>query len=115
MQNNLATAKIILSQYNTIASKKPLIKLLLTQNKEFVELLKAIQNKDFKTVDKLVKANEIFKQIPNYIALNNQIQETLLEIEANIKTGEVTQAQELLTTVNEIPAISKRVEELYQK
>lgn len=45
MQNNIQGAKALLSQYSTVLSKKPLINLLLTQNKEFVSLLKAIQKK----------------------------------------------------------------------
>lgn len=115
LQNNLDGAKIILSEYNTISSKKPLIKLLLTQNKEFIELLKAIHNKDFKTIDKLINANEVFKQIPNYIALNSQVQETLVEIEAEIKDANIARAKKLLDSINEIPQISQRVEELYLK
>lgn len=115
LQNNLDGAKIILNEYNTITSKKPLIKLLLTQNKQFVELLKAIHNKDFKTVDKLTNANELFKQIPNYVALNNQVEETLLEIEAEIKDANISRAKELLDSINEIPSIYHRVEQLYLK
>lgn len=113
LQNNLSAAKALLSEYNTVISKKPLIKLLLTQNREFVELLKAIQKRDFKVINKLVGANELFKQIPNYIVLNNQIDETIEEIEANIKAGEVDRAKELLLTLNEITHIAQKVEELH--
>ena len=60
MQNNIQGARAILGEYGTVISKKPLIKLLLTQNKEFIEFLKALQKKDFKTIDILVKANPFF-------------------------------------------------------
>ncbi|OHE00626.1 MAG: hypothetical protein A2W82_06430 [Sulfurimonas sp. RIFCSPLOWO2_12_36_12] len=115
LQNNPAGARALLAEYNTVISKKPLIKLLLTQNREFVELLKAIQKRDFKTINKLISANELFKQIPNYIALNNQIEETLQEIEADIKRGDIESAKKLLLSVNEIPDVSQRVEQLHTK
>lgn len=115
LQNNLPGARALLSEYNTVISKKPLIKLLLTQNKEFVELLKAIQKRDFQTINKLVKTNELFKQIPNYIALNNQIEETLQEIETDIRAGNVTKAQELMLTLNDIAHVAHRIEQLHTK
>lgn len=115
MQNNIAGARALLSEYSTVMSKKPLIKLLLTQNKEFVELLKAIQRRDFQTINKLVSKNELFKQIPNYIAINNQIEETLEEIEADIKSGEIDKAKELLLTLDKIPHVADKVEELHKK
>ncbi|MDD5373474.1 MAG: hypothetical protein PHO62_08620 [Sulfurimonas sp.] len=115
MQNNIAGARALLSDYSSITSKKPLITLLLTQNKEFVELLKAIQKRDFQTINKLVGKNELFKQIPNYIAINNQIEETLEEIETAIKAGEINRAKELLLTLDKIQHIEEKVEELYKK
>lgn len=115
LQNNVAGARALLAEYNTVISKKPLIKLLLTQNKEFVELLRAIQKRDFKTINQLIDKNELFRQIPNYIALNNQIEETLLEIEANIRSGEIEKAKKLLLSVNEITDVSQRVAQLYTR
>ena len=113
LQNNIAGARALLSEYNTVISKKPLIKLLLTQNREFVELLKAIHQRDFKTISKLVKTNELFEQIPNYIALNNQVEETLQEIEINIKSGDIATAKKLLTTIDEVPNISEKIDQLH--
>ena len=115
MQNNLSRAKDLLSEYSTVVSKKPLIKLLLTQNREFVDLLKAIQRKDFQTVYQLVDKNELLKQIPNYVALNAQIQESLKEIEADIKIGNISAAEALLLTLDGIGHISERVEDLRKK
>jgi hypothetical protein len=115
MQNNLSRAKDLLSEYSTVATKKPLIKLLLTQNKEFVDLLKAIQRRDFQTVYRLVDKNELLKQIPNYVTLNTQIQESLQEIEAEIKIGEISKAEALLLTLEGIGHISEKVEDLHKK
>ena len=115
IQNNVAGARALLAEYNTVVSKKPLIKLLITQNKEFVDLLRAIQKRDFKTINKLVDKNELFRQIPNYIAMNNQIEETLLEIEDSIKAAQTHKAEKLLLTLEEIPHIKKRKDELQLK
>lgn len=112
MQNNIPAAKALLGEYDSVISKKPLIKLLLTQNREFVELLKAIQKRDFQTINALVDKNELFKQIPNYIALNNQIQETLNDIESTIKEGNIQKAKKMLSTLQGISHINAKVEEL---
>lgn len=115
VQNNIAGARALFAEYSGVISKKPLIKLLLTQNKDFVDLLRAIQKRDFQTINKLVDKNELFKQIPNYIAMNNQIEETLLEVEKNIKAAQIDKAEELLLTLEEIPHISQKREELQLK
>lgn len=115
LQNNLESAKALLAQYNTVLSKKPLIKLLLTQNTEFVALLKAIQKSDFQTINQLIDKNELFKQIPNYIAMNKQIDEKIEEAEAAIQKGEVEEAKKMLIALQEIPDVAQRVEELQRR
>lgn len=115
LQNNLESAKALLAQYSTVLSKKPLIKLLLTQNREFVALLKAIQKRDFRTINQLIDKNELFKQIPNYIAMNKQVQETIEEVQEAIQKGEVEKARKLLLTLQEIPDVAQKVEELHRK
>ncbi len=115
MQNNIQGAKALLSQYSTVLSKKPLINLLLTQNKEFVSLLKAIQKKDFNTINQLISMNELFKEIPNYIAMNNQIRETLDDVQAAIKKGSVEDAKKLLLSLEGIDKIQDELEDLHKK
>ncbi|MDK9692782.1 MAG: WD40 repeat domain-containing protein [Sulfurimonas sp.] len=115
LQNNLESAKALLAQYNTVLSKKPLIKLLLTQNREFVALLKAIQKRDFQTINLLIDRNELFKQIPNYIALNSQIEETFQKAEAAIQKGDAEEAKKLLSMLEEIPDVAQKTEELHRK
>jgi len=115
LQNNLESAKALLAPYSTVLSKKPLIKLLLTQNREFVALLKAIQNRDFQTINLLIDKNELFKQIPNYIALYKQIEETLQKSDDAIQKGEIREAKKLLSTLQGVPDIEQKVEELHRK
>lgn len=115
LQNNIEDAKALLAEYSTVLAKKPLIKLLLTQNKEFVSLLKAIQKRDFHTINLLIDKNELFAQIPNYIALQQRLEETLQESEALLQKGELQEAKQLLATLHDIQTIAPRVEELERK
>lgn len=115
IQKNLPAAKDLLKAYITVSSKKELINLLLNQNKEFIALLNAIQNREFQTIYTLIDKNEIFRQIPHYIALENEIKESLLEVEANLKNGHSKEAKELLKTINSISHITEDLEELHKK
>jgi len=70
-------AKSILSEYITTTSKRSLVKFVLSYNKEFLEFLKAVKNRDFKTIQKIIKLNNIFKEVPSYIALEKEVYERL--------------------------------------
>ncbi len=108
-------AKIILGQYATVMSKRAIIKMILTQSREFVEFLKAIQDKDFKKIEELIKLNEIFTHIPTYTALYNEIEETLANIESLIQKGDTDTAQKELFKLENITHINDRVEKLYEE
>lgn len=115
IKNDIQGAKALLSQYSSILSKKPLINLLLTHNKEFVALLKAIQKKDFNTINQLTKMNELFKEIPNYTLMHAQIREILDNAQVAIKKGDTQDAKRLLLYVDGIDAIQNQVDELYKR
>jgi len=113
IQGNIDRARILLSEYISVASKKPIIRLVLTQNKEFVEFLSAVSKKDFTKIDKLLNANELFAQIPNYIALKDELQEKLKEIKLNINSGEIEDALKLLGSLKDVESIEEKVEALH--
>lgn len=115
LQNNIQGAKEILSKYNSTLSKKPLINMLLTQNKEFVSFLRAIQKRDFSTINQLIKTNELFKEIPNYIAMQTQIRETLNSAEIMIKKGDIEGVEELLLSIEGADKIQDELQELDKK
>ena len=112
LQGNIDGARALLFEYNTVMSKKPIIKMILTQNKEFLDFLKAIHAKDFDKLNKLIKTNELFAQIPNYTALNDEIEAKLKSIDNSIKSGETDTAMKQLATLEEVSHIKSRVEEL---
>ncbi|MDD3442591.1 MAG: hypothetical protein PHW89_04965 [Sulfurimonas denitrificans] len=115
LKNSVKEAKELLSKYNSVLSKKPLINLLLTQNKEFVAFLKAIQTKDFSTINQLVKMNKLFKEIPNYIAMYSEIDKMLEHAEIAIKKGEIEDAEKLLLVLKGVDKFEDRLEELHKK
>ena len=112
LQNNLPGAKALLFEYGAVMSKKPLLQLLLNQNKEFIEFLQAINKKNYIEISKLVNTNKLFKQIPNYITLNEEIQEKLKNIRFSIKTGEIVIAKKLLFPLSDVAYIKDEVDEL---
>jgi hypothetical protein len=111
-QGNAEGARALLSDYSTVVSKKPIIKMILTQNREFLEFLKAIHVKDFEKINKLINTNELFKQIPNYTSLNDEIKEKIKSVQENIKSAQIGNAREQLSELEEIPHIKDRVKDL---
>ncbi|MDF1876378.1 hypothetical protein JHD47_00925 [Sulfurimonas sp. SAG-AH-194-L11] len=107
-------AKEILGVYATVLSKKPMLHLILKQNEEFIDFLKAINDKNFTTIEKLVKKNEIFSQIPTYIALNKSIQVTLDTIQNYINKGEVRSAIETIKMHLQTTSIKEELQDLYK-
>jgi hypothetical protein len=107
-------AKEILSVYITVLSKKPMLHLILKQNEEFIQFLKAISDKDFKTIEKLIRKNEIFSQIPTYIKLEKSVQLTLDTIQNNINKGDVDSAIDIIKKYLQIPSIKEELQDLYR-
>jgi len=106
-------AKEILSSYATVLSKKPMLKLLLNQNEDFIEFLKAINTKDYVSVWRLVKTDEMFAHIPTYIALQNEIDSSLKSIQTDIYKNRLESAVEKIKSMMHIPSIKEELQELY--
>ncbi len=108
-------AKLYLNDYMTVTSKRPLIQLILKQNKIFIEFLKAVEEKDFLRVFQLAQENEIFTQIPSYVTLREEIQEYLKEANECIQKGEVDLAKKYLSKLENLPTIQEQVSILYEE
>lgn len=107
-------AREILSPYATAISKKAIINLVLNKNKDFIIFLKAIQNKEHLVVEKLLKANEVFAQIPTYIAFQNSIQVSLINIEKLINETRIEEAIEEIKLLQNRTEIKAELQELYR-
>jgi hypothetical protein len=105
-------AKSLLYEYITVASKRPIIKLILNHNKLFIEFLKAIEAKDFQKVNAIAKTHADFTKIPTYKSLQNNMEHALIEIQNYIKQGEVDLATETLEKFKELPSIALEVNTL---
>ena len=96
-------AKEILAPYMTTAVKRPLIKFILNHNKKFLEFLKAIESREFETMEKLAKENEVFTQIPTYTALHSEIKDNVKRVTEYIKVGNIDLAKVYLEKIEESP------------
>jgi len=106
-------AKEILSVYVTVLSKKPMIQLILKQNKDFIDFLKAVGEKNFIKIEKLIRKNEIFAQIPTYLTLKKSTQTALTTIQNQINEGAPEDAIETIKMHLHIPSIKEELQELY--
>ena len=108
-------AKEILSIYATVTSKKAILKLVLNQNKDFIDFLKAINEKDYLLVNKLVHKNEIFSQIPTYVTLKNSIQNSVDKIRKELDLGDADSAILLVKELLNTPGIKDELQDLYKE
>ena len=114
LMGRLDIAKEILSVYATVLSKKPMIHLVLHQNADFILFLKAINDKDFKAIEQLIKKNEIFSQIPTYLALKETTQKALKSIQEQIDKGDVESAIEIIKQHLQTVSIKEELQSLYK-
>jgi len=81
---SIANAKALLNEYVTVADKRPIIKLILNDNNNFIEFLKAIESKDFQKVEKIAKTNTLFTKIPTYKSVENSINRAVIDVQKDI-------------------------------
>ncbi len=111
---NLDRAKELLLPYITVLSKRPLINLLLRQNEEFLVFLKALQHKEYRTIDRLISKYEVFKDIPGYYELQ-QSQEMLLQnIKNTIDSANVEKALQQIKSAQLFTCNENILQELYE-
>jgi len=108
-------AKEILSVYATVASKKAILKLVLNQNKDFIDFLKAINEKDYLLVNTLVQKNEVFSQISTYLTLKNSIQKSIDKIRKALDLGDADRAITLVKEQLSTPGIKNELQDLYKE
>jgi hypothetical protein len=113
LSQKVDAAKRALKPFATVHSKRAMIQLLLRQNKEFLSFIRAIAQKDYKRVDILVKTSPIFKEIPSFIALQEELFRNLHIIRDLIKIGDIPEAINKIKKLQYIPMIKKDLETLY--
>jgi len=78
-------AETILSKFIIVTQKRDIIKLMLNHNNYFIDLLKAIESDDFKTIYKIIKIDKTFLKIYDINSVENKIKLILQNIQNNIK------------------------------
>ena len=107
-------AQDVLSPYASVIAKKPIVNLLLKQNKDFIDFLKAIQAKNYVLIEKLLGKNELFLQIPTYTALRISEQNSLDAIAELINRSKTKEAIEQIKTLQGTPGIKEDLKNLYR-
>ena len=108
-------ARGTLYPYTTILNKKNIVKLLLNKNIDFRVFLKAIQKKDYETIDILAQKHEIFMNIPTYITLKKDIDKSLESITKLIYNIKIEKAIEEIKKLVLIPHIKSELQDLYKE
>jgi len=113
LQGKEDKAKELLAPYGAVISKKSMIKLVLNQNREFLEFLQAINEKKYEVVESLVKTNSTFKEIPSYMTLQKELTDDMEKIRILINSGEGEEALKLITYHFNTPSIKNEIQILY--
>ena len=111
--HDLESARILLSEYMSVASKRPLIKLILYKNKEFLHFIKAVEKKEFHKIPKLIKENKIFAETQHYQMLNNELEESVVQVNELIQVGNISLAEVLIEKISDSPKHQDLVDNLY--
>jgi len=106
-------AKETLRPYLTVLSKRPIISLLLQQNKELLTFLKALQNKEYQTIQQLIAKHEIFKEIPSYTVLIKSQEDLLQKISLLIDNAKIDEAIQQIKELQDSTYKQKELNELY--
>ena len=102
----------VLAPYRIVLSKKAIITLLLKQNRDFIDFLRAIQSKNYLLIKKLLGKNELFSQIPTYIALKASEEEKLDTITQLIYQSKTKEAHAEIEAIAQTTTDKERLKEL---
>ena len=90
--NNTESARALLSDYIMVPSKRSVIKFILYKNKDFINFLQAIENKEFDRINNIAKENQNFTNLDHYQSLHSEFKNSTQEAQELIKIGNLTLA-----------------------
>lgn len=105
----IENAVTLLSEYVTVTKKRPIIKLILKHNTNFVTFLKALEVNDFQTITSLAKDNPLFTLVPTYKNVQTAIESSIKSIQKDIQKCDLTSAIKKLSKLQNIPSIEKTI------
>ena len=106
---SIANAKALLNEYVTVADKRPIIKLILNDNNNFIEFLKAIEDKNFQKIEKIAKTNKLFTEVPTYKGVEKSISLAVVDVQKDIDKCKLDSAIKKLTKLQNIDSIKEKI------
>jgi len=106
---SIANAKALLNEYATVLDKRPIIKLILNDNNNFIEFLKAIEDKDFQKVEKIAKTNKLFTEVPTYKSVEANINLAIIDVQKDIDKCDLNSAIKKLTKLQHIDSVKSKI------
>ncbi|MCW8838366.1 MAG: hypothetical protein OQK11_06660 [Thiovulaceae bacterium] len=100
--NKIGNAKSLLDEYKTIPSKKDMIDLLLKQNKDFVQFILAIDEKNYAKASILANKNKLLTKSPSYNILQRELEYKVAQIKNFIYQGDVAKARISISIIKEV-------------
>jgi len=113
--HNVAAARALLGKYMAVHSKRTLIQFILYQNQEFIQFLKAIENKEFEQLHSLAKEYREFSALEHYKVFQEEVKNTQEQIEEFILMGNTHLAEVLIEKLDEDPKNEELVQKLEQE
>jgi len=110
--NNKENAQFILKDFITVTSKRAIIHLILHSNTLFIDFLRAVDEKDFQKIYTLASKNNLLAQLPNYQALQEELEIMLDKITKQIDNGNISSAKITLHKLQNIQHINKKISAL---
>jgi len=105
--NNTESARALLSDYIMVPSKRSVIKFILYKNKDFINFLQAIENKEFERINNIAKKNQNFTNLDYYQSLHSELKNSLEEAKELIKIGNLTLADIIIERLEKNPKYEK--------
>lgn len=102
-------ASALLNEYATVIQKRAIIKLVLKNNPNFLEFLKAIELKNFQKVEKIAKTNELFTKVPTYTGIKDEINLALKDLQKDIDNSDIKSAIKKIAKLQNIDYITKEL------
>lgn len=104
-------ANTLLKDFATILDKRPIIKIILNYNDDFIAFNKAIQIKDYKTIHQISKDNALFTLLPAYKNIQEDMEKELSNVSKYITSCDLNSAVAKLSKLQNIDSIKERVSE----
>jgi len=110
--NNIESARALLSDYIMVPSKRSVIKFILYKNKEFINFLQAIENKEFERINNIAKKNKDLTNLDHYQSLSTEMKNNVKEARELIKIGNITLAEIIIERLEKNSRYEKIADEL---